>query len=328
MSIALFVLGAFVSLAASLVLVTRLERIGELLKAPEAMLGFGLALAADSPEIFTAMTALARDQDDIGVGVILGSNVFNLAALLGLSALVAGRLAVQRKVVLTEGLVAITVAVVAVGVVEGAAGLGIGLALALVFVGPYVVVSALPAGQRRRLPLPQRLREWLASAVEEEESEISAAIRPPKANWKDFLLAGLALGVVVAASATLERSGSAVGARWGLSSIVLGGVLLAAVTSLPNVVAAVYLAMRSRGSATVSEAFNSNTLNVIAGLLLPAVLLGFADPTFGGHLTAAWYLGFTLLAVGLAYVGRGLGRAAGLVIVACYLVFVTVLIRL
>ena len=49
------------------------------------------ALAADAPEISAAITALARGQRDVSVGVILGSNAFNLATLLGLSAIVAGR---------------------------------------------------------------------------------------------------------------------------------------------------------------------------------------------------------------------------------------------
>ena len=53
--------------------------------------------------------------------------------------------------------------------------------------------------------------------------------------------------------------------------------MLAAVTSLPNAVAAVYLARRGRAAATLSEALNSNTINVLAGLLLPAALI--AAPT-------------------------------------------------
>ncbi|MHB1818741.1 MAG: ABC transporter permease [Streptosporangiaceae bacterium] len=56
--------------------------------------------------------------------------------------------------------------------------------------------------------------------------------------------------------------------------------MLAAVTSLPNAVAAVYLARRGRGAATLSTALNSNTLNA-------AALAGFALPTF---LTALFLL--------------------------------------
>ena len=102
---ALFVAGAVVSLGTSYVLVTRLERIGERLGLSEALLGVVAALAADAPEITSAVAALAAHQSKIGAGVILGSNVFNLAALLGLGAVVAGGIALHRRVVLLGGVV-------------------------------------------------------------------------------------------------------------------------------------------------------------------------------------------------------------------------------
>ena len=86
------------------------------------------ALAADAPEITSAVTALARGQSSIGAGVVIGSNVFNLAALLGLSALVAGRVAFHRRVVLLAGLPGVWVAVVCLltvaAVISPVGGLG------------------------------------------------------------------------------------------------------------------------------------------------------------------------------------------------------------
>ena len=99
----LFVAGVAVSLGASWLLVVRLERIGERAGLSEAWLGLVAALAADAPEITSAVTALARGQASVGAGVVVGSNVFNLAALLGLSAVVAGRIAFHRRVVLLAG---------------------------------------------------------------------------------------------------------------------------------------------------------------------------------------------------------------------------------
>ena len=88
--ILLFCAGVVVSLAASWLLVSRLERLGERAGFSEAWLGLVAALAADAPEITSAVTALSRGQASVGAGVVIGSNVFNLAALLGLAAVVAG----------------------------------------------------------------------------------------------------------------------------------------------------------------------------------------------------------------------------------------------
>src|ERR1700744_2050693 len=95
-----FVLGAAVSLATSWVLVSRLERVGERFGLSEALLGIVAALAADAPEITASISALSQHQRAIGAGVVIGSNVFNLAALLGLGAIVAGFIALHRRVVL------------------------------------------------------------------------------------------------------------------------------------------------------------------------------------------------------------------------------------
>jgi Ca2+/Na+ antiporter len=77
----------------------------------------------------------------------------------------------------------------------------------------------------------------------------------------------LALIVVLAASTVMERIAATLGTRFAIPEIITGGLVLAAVTSLPNAVAAVFLARRGQAAATLSEALNSNTLNVLAGLL-------------------------------------------------------------
>src|SRR5712691_4218467 len=105
----LFAAGVAVSLAGSWLLVSRLERLGERAGLSEALLGMVAALAADAPEITAAVAALAHRQASVGAGVVIGSNVFNLAALLGLGALVAGRIGLHRRVVWLSGSVGVWV---------------------------------------------------------------------------------------------------------------------------------------------------------------------------------------------------------------------------
>ncbi|HET9893319.1 MAG TPA: hypothetical protein VFQ44_00030 [Streptosporangiaceae bacterium] len=317
-AVAAFVVGTLVSLLASWLLVTRLERIGERLGLSEALLGMVAALAADAPEITAAASALASHQQRIGVGVALGSNVFNLAALLGLGAVVAGRIGLHRKVVVLGGTVALWVALVSVLAVSDAVSPAAGLVLAAVALGIYLLVLA---GGGRRLRLPTRWQEWLRSAVSEEELELADAIRPSPGRWPDALLAAAALVVVVIASVTMERAAASLGQRAGIAEIITGGLVLAAVTSLPNAVAAVYLASRGRAAATLSTALNSNTLNVVAGLLLPGALLGLGQPTSQALLVTAWYAGLTLAVLAIAWRHRGLTRSAGAAIIAAYAAF-------
>ena len=147
---AVFVAAAALSLGASAVLVMRLERVGARLGLSEALLALVAALAADTPEVTSAVTALAHGQHDVGTGVVLGSNVFNLAALIGLGAVVAGGIKVHRRVVIFEGTVALWIAAVAIATVTGLITPVAALVLALVVLAPYVYVSAVhPSGRSR-----------------------------------------------------------------------------------------------------------------------------------------------------------------------------------
>jgi len=324
-AVALFVVAAAFSLGASAVLVVRLERLGARLGFSEALLGLVAALAADTPEVTSAVTALAHGQHDVGTGVVLGSNVFNLAALIGLGAVVAGSIKLHRRVVIFEGTVALWIAALSIAAVASLITPAAALALALAVLAPYVYVSALHPSGRSALPLPSRLRSWLAGAVAEEEQELSAAIHPERGGPRDAAFAVLALAVVVAASAAMERTASTLGARWAVPGVITGAIVLAAVTSMPNAVAAVFLARRGRASATLSEAFNSNTLNVLAGLLIPAVII--TSPSLGGALPVAiWYGVLTAATIALALAGRGINRRSGALIIAAYLVFAVTVI--
>ena len=320
-----FLLGAAVSTTASALLVSRLERIAGRVRVSEATLGFVVALAADAPEITSSVTASARGQHLVGAGIVLGSNAFNIAALLGLGAVVAGRITLHRRVVVVEGTVGVAVAAAGLLAVAGVIDTPAALAAVLVAVGAYVLVGAgTSVAALRRVWLPRRLAVWLRRAIVEEEQELRPAIHPLPPRRFDFAIAAGAIAAVVGASIVMEEAASAVGTHYALPAIVVGGVVLAAVTSLPNAVGAIYLARRGRGAAVLSEAMNSNMINVLVGLLLPALFLGLPGPSGAGTLVASWAAAMTIAAAAVAYAGKGLGRAAGSSIIVAYLVFVAV----
>lgn len=138
-----FVLAAVVSVGASWVLVVRLERVGARLGLSEALLGMLAALAADAPEITAAVTALIRDDPRVGAGVVIGSNVFNLAALLGLSAVVAGQIALHRRVIELAGAVALWMCAATLVVVTGVCSPLVGLLAVLSVLAPYAVIGCI-----------------------------------------------------------------------------------------------------------------------------------------------------------------------------------------
>jgi hypothetical protein len=238
---------------------------------------------------------------------------------------VAGRVAFHRRVVLLAGVPGIWIAVACLLAVTRVVPPAGGLALAAAVLLPGVAVLGMRRARMERLPLPARWVRWLVTAVHEEEDELAEAIRPRRGTWRDAVAAAAALIVVVGASIAMEQAATVLGRRWAVADIVTGALVLAVVTSLPNAVTAVYLAMRGRGAAVLSTALNSNAINVVAGLLVPASVTGLGPRTGQDILVAGWYAGLTALALGLAYRGRGLGRPPGAVIIAGYLAFTAAL---
>ncbi|MGC1184927.1 MAG: hypothetical protein WBA31_07225 [Candidatus Dormiibacterota bacterium] len=327
-AVSAFVGGAAVSLSASWILVSRLERVGERFGLSEALLGVVAALAADSPEITTAVTALLHHQRAVGSGVVIGSDVFNLAALLGLGALVAGHLQLHRKVVILGGAVAVWVALICLATVLGLLPPAAAVGLVILVLAPYYLLLGVRPGRVSRLHLPPRWANWLATAVDEESLELTQAIRPQRGRRRDAVAAATALCVVIGASVAMELGASALGRQYQVASIVVGGLVLAAVTSLPNAVAAVYLAAKGRGAAAFSTGLNSNTLNVVAGFLIPSALLGLTHQSAPATVIAAWYVGLTGLTLALAYATRGLRTWSGWMIIGAYAAYVVVLLAI
>jgi cation:H+ antiporter len=323
-----FIVGALVSLATSWILVTRLERVGERFGLSEALLGIVAALAADAPEITASISALSQHQRAIGTGVVIGSNVFNLAALLGLGALVSGFIALHRRVVVLGGFVAMWIAVCCVVAITGLISAPASLILASIVLVCYFIVLGLHRNALRCLPLPRVLISWISSAVYEEELELETAIRPSRGRPIDAIVAFGVLIMVVLSSVAMERGASELGHHFHVVDAVIGGIVLAAVTSLPNVVAAVHLASTGRGAAAFSTALTSNNLNVVAGLLIPGAVIGLASPSIAGNLTAVVYLVLTALVLVFAFAQCGLNRRSGWIIISGYVVFVVWLLAI
>lgn len=312
---------------ASAVLSHRLDQFGTALGLSEGLLGLITALGADSPEIAAALTALVGGQHDLGKSVILGSNIFNLASLLGLSALLAGSVVCGGETLLLNAGVSLWITgIIACQMVLGLPPLWTGLLIAAVMI-PYVIVSAMKPAQLGRIAVPGPLRRWLRDAVSDTEIDAGDERRPHPPSWADKLAIVPLLAIVVLTSIGMVKSASFLGTRWGLSEVVLGALVLATLTGIPNVVAAIRLAMQGRGAAVVSETFNSNSLNLLAGAYLPTLFLpaGAASPT--ARLTLWCLLGMTVLATALFLRHRRMNRIGGGVLIAAYAGFVVLLLR-
>jgi cation:H+ antiporter len=300
----LFIVSLAVTLYAAAIFAVRLDHLGRRFGLPEALLGLLTAAGADAPELASAITAIASGDKKVGLGVVVGSNVFNLAAMLGVSALVFGAVRLRPRTLALEGGVALGV--------TGAIGLlGFGvvpawgaLALSLGVLVPYVIVVA-RARQGETLGEHHRARPLHGRALRN-----SLLLIPPA-------IAAIVLGSIGMVHAALK-----LGERAGMPGVLVGVLLLAVLTSLPNAYTGGRLGRAGRGSALVSETMNSNTINLLGGIALPALVVGFGAH-FSGLVEAdvIWLVVTTGAAIVLLAHPNGMRRIGGGVLVASWLAF-------
>lgn len=306
-----FVVALAVTLYAAAIFADRLDRLGERLGLPEALLGLLTAAAADAPELASAITAVATGKKGVGLGVVVGSNVFNLGAMIGLSAVVTGCVRLRPQTLALEGGAALGVAGVICLLGFGLLPAWAALALSLAVLVPYVTVVALARHD---------------GAFVEALGEPHRA-HPPhgRALWEPLLLIPPAVAVIVLGSIGMVHWALQLGQSAGLPSVLVGTLLLAVLTSLPNAYTGVRLGRAGRGSALVSETMNSNTINLVGGIAIPALVVGFGarfSNLVAGDLV--WLVVATAAAMGLLARPEGMRRAGGALLIASWVAFAAV----
>jgi cation:H+ antiporter len=312
---------------ASVRLTQALERIGARIGFSDALLGIVVASGADAPEISSAVAALFAERHDVGFGVVIGSNIFNLAGLLGLSAVVAGRVEIGRQGLWLNGGVSLAVSAIGLALLFRAIPVGVSVALLLLVLTPYVALAAMRRPERiAGFRLPRKARSFLSAAIAHSHAHTRGRSHVAAASWRDGVWLAASIVIIVGASFGAVDSAVALGLHWGINETIIGMLVLAALTSIPNVIAAIELARDGRGSAVISEALNSNSFNFLAGIALPAIAIGFAAPRSGILYAAVWLLFMKLVALVAASRKGGLSRVGGAAIIVLYLLFVAAVI--
>ena len=309
LALPLFAVSILVTFLAAGYFADKLDHIGPRVGLPESAVGLLTAVAADTPEIAAAISALVSGNKQASLGVVLGSNVFNLAAMVGVSAVAAGAVVIGRRALAIEGAVGIVSLAVAAALIAGAIPAWVALLLLVAVIAPYVVVAMRRPDEART---PHRTRP-----AEHRHLHGDALVKP-------VALLVPAVVLIVAGSYGMVRAALALADRWNVSGTVTGLFVLAVLTSLPNAFTAVRLGLAGRGDALVTETLASNTINLIGGVLLPALFVGLATATASVVFDLAFLGGMTVLTLGLLMQRHGLGRAGGAVLIGLYVAFVAI----
>jgi Ca2+/Na+ antiporter len=236
--------------------------------------------------------------------------------MLGLSAVVASRVRARHETLELEGFVGLWLLAVLLVYVAGGLGATAAAALVAVVVVPYIALLSVGprlAGKshflRRSFGEPHRAQQGFDS-----RREVAVLM----------VVLLLALGLIVAGSVGAVRAASDLAGAWSVPEELVGVIVLAILTSLPNAWTGVRFGLQQRGSALMSETLNSNAINLVFGLALPAALGAFSAFSGLAIFDLAWLLGMTAAALVLFGRHGGAGRTAGAFLIVLYAAFVAV----
>jgi cation:H+ antiporter len=303
-------------------------RIGERLGVSKLFIGLTIvAFGTSSPEVVIGIEAALRGYPSLGVGNVVGSNIFNIGIVLGVTAIISpipvrGTI-VQREVPIVIGLTAVLFAIAQAGFVTR-----IEAALLLSGLVGYTVWSYRVARQESTAGGPGELS--LADTLSMTLPSIpgNRALRPSVVGWvRDWILvlAGLALLVfgshlAVSGAEGLARLADVSDALIGLSVVAIG-------TSLPELVTSVVAAVRKEPELAIGNVLGSNIFNIlmilgVAGAVHPLAV----DPRLV-RIDIPVALGFALACFPILLSSHRISRTEGVTLVALYVAYLAFLVR-
>jgi cation:H+ antiporter len=320
-AIPVFAASIAVTLAAAATFARRLDRLGAKHELPEVWIGLLTALAADGPEISSALIALIKGAKTASVGVIVGSNTFNLAAMVGVSVLLAGAVRVTRRTLLLEGAVGLAITAIVSALLLGWLPAGIAVALVASVLAPYLVLVLGGDAVARRLGLGA-----IARALAR-DGELHLRADHPHGDFathREIALMAADFALIVAGSYGMVQAALSLGTRWGLAAGLVGTLILGPLTSLPNALTGIRLGTSGRGAALITEALNSNTINLVVGIAVPSLAVTLTAHAGHARIDLALLAGSTVATLAFLVPRAGMRRSGAALLIGLYAAFIAV----
>jgi cation:H+ antiporter len=281
-----------------------------ILKLTPAVIGLTVVAAGTSvPELAVSILAALRDSADLAVGNVVGSNIFNVTVIIGLSALI-GPLAISGNTIKLEYPVLALVTLMLVAVAEDGV---ISRLEAVLFISVYVGFTAY---------LVSLVRHQMSAVEAQEYKSELKELQLPSADGPSLLLALLLVvggAALLGGGAHLTVTGAiSLAEMLGMSERVIGLTIVAAGTGLPEVVTSIVSSFRGRDDVAIANVIGSNLFNILGILGMSALVTPL---TVAAGIVASdnwWMLGITLLLFPLMFTGMRVNRWEGGVLLTVY----------
>ncbi|MCE5214491.1 MAG: calcium/sodium antiporter [Methanobacterium sp.] len=298
------------------VFVDNLVDIGAALGISQIILGVtASAIGTSLPEFGSALIATLSGSVDIGVGTVIGSNIWNIAGILGISATVAGVIRTNKEGLNRDWLMTLITGLIL---------------LFFMFFGDINWVASIV------MVIAYSIYLWLLIKSERGKNQ-EDAVKDEKDNKDDypsgvqfkqdkksinkktigFVIVGL-LGLIVGCR-LLVFSAVELASIAGIPEMIMGLFTLAIGTSIPELVVTLSSAMKGLHDLSIGTVLGSNTFNILIGIGIPALIMQVPVEPLSLSFDAPVMILTTILLMVLIRMGKmKLNRIGGIILIATY----------
>lgn len=274
-----------------------------------------VSCGTSAPELAVSLQSAGIGQGDLALGNIIGSNIFNVLMILGLSAVVLP-LTVARQLVRLDVPIMIGVsALMILFALDGQVGRSDGIILV---VGSVIYTSFLVYQGRKE-----------SSALPSDGPPPDLAVSPLPIHTRILVNVGwvlLGLVMLVGGSRLLVYGAVFVAEAMGVSQLIIGLTIVAAGTSMPELATSVVASYRGEQDIAVGNVVGSNIFNVLAVLGATATVGGVSVDAAVLHFDLPVMIAVAIACLPIFYTGNRISRWEGLLFIGYYVAYSAYLI--
>ena len=280
----------FLAIVCDRYFVPSLDKIAERIKMNSDMAGATLMAAGTSaPELFISFIALFRPGNEaIGAGTIVGSAIFNILVIIGASALVRKAFIAWQPVIRDVIFYSLSIILLIYSFWDGKITFWEAFIFLLLYAHYVLAVvkwrKIMPYKEEKKDPIDvliegiekeKKKKTWL-SFLSFFEKGMDYFFPNPKKYWLVFFDS---IVVIAGLSWILVEAAVQIANILHIPAVIIGLTVLAAGTSIPDLMSSIIVARQGRGGMAISNAIGSNIFDILIGLGLPWIFIAIQGPT-------------------------------------------------
>lgn len=269
-----------------------------------------VSFGTSAPELLVSLQSALNGAPDLAMGNVIGSNIANLALVLGVTALII-TIPVEKNTINLDWPVMMGSSILLWFFVQnGVLDLTEGLTLFAILVS-YIIYLVFKSNREKK---KSSYTEELNEEFDEEDAQ------RPFWFYLIFLVLGIA-GLVVGANWMVD-SAKEIALAFGVSEYIIGVTVVAFGTSLPELATSVIAAYRGRTDISVGNLVGSNIFNIMAVLGITSIVhpIRVNDVILSNDIF--WFLGVSFIIFPLMMINRKIGKWQGLLLLTIYVLYI------